>query len=77
MNQYNKKNLSKLFLILGILLTISPITFLENKYDTYSSKLGETVYPENNNYGLSLIAIYFLASTLFYCSYKLITEIKE
>lgn len=28
MNQYNKKNLSKLFLIFGILLAILPITFL-------------------------------------------------
>ncbi len=74
MIQYNKKNLSKLFLILGIILTISPITFLENKYKNYSNNLGDIVFPENNNYGLSLIAIYLLASTLFYCSYKLISE---
>ncbi len=74
--KYNKKNLSKIFLIMGILLMISPITFLENKYNNYSNNLGEIVFPENNNYGLSLIAIYFLASVLFYCSYKLISEIK-
>ncbi|WP_438965785.1 hypothetical protein [Flavobacterium sp.] len=61
---------------MGILLMISPITFLENKYNNYSNNLGEIVFPENNNYGLSLIAIYFLASVLFYCSYKLISEIK-
>lgn len=74
MIQYNKRNLSKLFLILAIILTLSPITFLENKYYNYSNNSGQIVFPENNNYGLSLIAIYLLASTLFYCSYKLISE---
>jgi hypothetical protein len=47
---------------------------LENKYYHYSNNLNELVYPENNNFGLSLIAVYLLASAIFYCSYKLISE---
>lgn len=72
---YNNKNLSKLFLTVGLVFSI--IALLIQSQTDYLSSGGEKFYAPNSNVGLKTIAFAIIASISFYCSAKLMDRKQE
>lgn len=67
---YNKKNISILFLIIGIIMVFCTILHGINIKDHhYSNELNDTVYTNNSNWGLANISYSITAAVSFLCSY--------
>lgn len=74
---YNSKNLSKLFLIIGLVFSV--LAFFNREYQAshYSNKLQDIVYSQNSNVGLTTIAYAVIASVSFYCCATLLRRKEE